>query len=67
MYSKSTLHAFLSDMPYILIYLMISMICECEKMYQVNKQILQHSYLKPYYFCPRRNVSTPSSIVSKRL
>lgn len=45
MYSKSTLHAFLSDMPYILIYLMISMICECEKMYQVNKLI----YAIPIY------------------
>ena len=56
MYSKSTLHAFLSDMPYILIYLMISMICECEKMYQVNKLILRYSYLQPYCFCPREKM-----------
>ena len=36
------MHAFLSDMPNIPIYLMILLICECKKMYQVNKQILHY-------------------------
>ena len=67
MYSKSTLHAFLSDMPNILIYLMLLLICECKKMYQVNKQILHYSSLQPYCFGHRKNVSAHFSIVSKSL